>query len=134
MDSWISGFIDGEGCFLVYVSSSRRIVQCRFTLQVRADDAECLRSTQRYLGGIGRISTHHSPSARRSRPLTRWSITSKQDCAALVAHLERYPLLAKKRKDFEVWKRAVEALSEERNVVVMEQLRDELRDVRAYSV
>jgi len=131
IDSWLSGFIDGEGCFIIYVSRSGKVAQCRFVVQVRDDDLAALRLAQATLGGAGSIRVHDSPSSK-SRPLARWSLSSKSDCARLVRHLDQFPLLAKKRRDYEIWKRAVASLAEKRDVALLAGLRDELRAARSY--
>lgn len=130
--SWLSGFIDGEGCFVIYVSGDRKVAQCRFVIQVREDDVDALLLAQETLDGAGTIRTHHSPSARASKPLSRLLISSKSDCARLIAHLDKYPLLAKKRRDYVVWRQAVESLAVGRDVPALLALRDELRATRRY--
>jgi|SRR6187402_3047789 len=126
--SWISGFIDGEGSFIIYVSPDGKVRQRRLVVQLRADDIDVLRKLQGHLM-MGSISVSHSP-ASASKPLARWSVQSRDDARRLVDHFERYPLMAKKRRDYEIWKRAD---PQNCNAEEMRSLREELRAVRQYA-
>src|SRR5689334_15291323 len=106
-NSWISGFIDGEGSF--NIRATERNTECVFCVAVRDDDAEILQRIQAHLG-IGRIRLTNPPSGCRTNanPQARWWVCSKADTAKLVAFLDAYPLQAKKRRDYEIWREAVE--------------------------
>lgn len=45
-------------------------------------------------------------------PQARWEISSKAQCARLVAVFDRYPLRAKKAADFTIWRQAVSVWGE----------------------
>jgi hypothetical protein len=74
-------------------------------LAVRLDDADVLTDLCR-ITGLGRVATN--PARGASRPQARWSVASKRECAELVRVLRNFPLRARKRRDFEIWARAVD--------------------------
>jgi hypothetical protein len=105
---WLAGFIDGEGCFEVYRNAAGWYC-CRFTLNVRADDERILLEIQRR-AGVGIVQAkrlaHRGDGADR-KPQVRWVVINKPDCIGLVALLDRYPLRAKKARDYAIWREAV---------------------------
>ncbi len=109
---WFAGFTDGEGCFAIRSpgharKSRKRQLQCCFTITLRADDLPVLRYIQE-MTGVGKIYAQNPPSRRvNSHPAYQWVAVSRADCAYVVDLFTRYPLRAKKAKDFEVWKQAV---------------------------
>lgn len=104
---WFAGFVDGEGCFLVYGGTAAKPEHsCRLVIEVRADERAVLEEIQSRLG-IGKIQSLPKRRTPTSAPLLRWYVSSKSDCALLVTILDRFPLRAKKRADYEVWRRAV---------------------------
>jgi hypothetical protein len=100
---WLAGFVDGEGCFRVKPNNVNAFA-CVFDLHIRADDSEALYEIQRRLG-VGRISYE---DRKDSSPMCCLTVTKKADCRVLVDVLTRYPLRAKKRRDFAIWREAVE--------------------------
>lgn len=112
---WLSGFVDGEGCFFLSCMRKRqreRRTPCAvFKLSLRSDDAEVL-SLIRSFWGVGNIlATGNARSKTRAKPATIYTV----GCAAdqeriLVPHFDRYPLRAKKRNDFLIWKDAVQLI------------------------
>lgn len=100
---WLAGFIDGEGCFFFHKKKGQ-FSPPQFQLKLRDDDREildeCVRRTS-----LGRVI----PVLRRgaSKPQSKWLITKRADCVALVRLLDRCPLRAKKRRDFAIWREAV---------------------------
>lgn len=99
---WFAGFTDGEGCFDIHPVGDAYI--CRFVIGLRADDLPVLERCRSTLGlGDIRISS----STGGQRPQARWSVTRKAETAALVTVFERFPLQAKKQRDFLTWAEAV---------------------------
>lgn len=132
---WLAGFIDGEGCFTIQ-RVKKGSWYCRFAIRVRDDDSAIIQKIQEETG-IGRVCP---VSARgTSRAQVAWVVVSKADCIKLVALLDQYPLRAKKRHDFAIWKRAVEAWKLQHSgkielvsKAVIERCAQELRTGRAY--
>jgi hypothetical protein len=99
----LAGFIDAEGSFVIAPNNGGTTWSCCMTLALRLDDADVLRDLCRCLG---RISL--TRAQRGSRPQARWKITSKRECMQLTRLLRRFPLRARKRRDFEIWSEAVD--------------------------
>jgi hypothetical protein len=103
---YLAGLIDGEGSFAIGHTAN---CQCLLTINLRDDDADILYEIQRRTGiGRVRITKSYENSTRQRTPLARWAVGNHSECALLVRLLERYPLRAKKRRDFEIWRRAVQ--------------------------
>jgi hypothetical protein len=103
--AWLAGLIDGEGCFTIQHDRRDGSYRCHFALKLRADDGPLLEALceRTALGQIYR-------EGRRppSRPCLSWRISSRPDCVALAALLERTPPQSKKARDFEIWRQAVD--------------------------
>jgi hypothetical protein len=133
---WLAGFVDGEGCFAISKGGYNGL-RCVFRMAVRADDAAIVEEIHDRVG-LGSISRLHE--VKGGRPQATWTVTSKADCLALCALFERYPLRAKKARDFEVWKRAVVVWQESKRGYFavpfdwsrMQILREELMTGREY--
>lgn len=102
---WLAGFIDGEGHFQIAKNTQKTGYTCRFGLTVRADDERILTTIRDTLG----FGTVYRYLPRQDvHPATRWQVQSLRDCLALVEILRRYPMRAKKVRDFGIWAEAVE--------------------------
>lgn len=101
---WLAGFIDGEGCFRIHKEKGGGYYACHFTLKLRDDDRAILEEIVSRTG-IG----HLKPDVVRgtSKPALIWVVQSKAECVKLVDLLDRFPLRAKKRRDWRIWRRAV---------------------------
>lgn len=130
---WFSGFVDGEGCFLIQ-KGNRNTYHCRFTLNLRDDDLPILELIHTTLG-FG-VLTHQRKPGGNSKPQSQWRCNSKADCLSLVEYLENYPLRAKKLEDFRVWSQAVKWWNRQSGVgldwSVMASYMHDLREVRSY--
>jgi hypothetical protein len=100
LGSYISGYVDGEGCFTVSISPRSTLLagwEVRPSLSVsqNGDRAEVLLLIQRYFG-CGRIRPD------RSDRTVKWETRSLQPIrAAVIPHFKRYPMLSGKQRDFE---------------------------------
>jgi hypothetical protein len=104
----LAGFLDAEGTFAINENNGGRNWSCQMSAALRLDDEDCLLDLQRCTG-LGRV--FRTRAKRTSRPQATWSIASKRECAQLAAILRRFPLRARKRRDFEIWARAVDRWS-----------------------
>ena len=108
--NWLAGFIDGEGSFGINPSNGSTL-QPRFSLRVRDDDLAIVEEIVARTG-IGTIRLA-APTARDlarmpgTHGTVAWRGVSKRDYRALVELLDAFPLRAKKRRDYEVWRTAV---------------------------
>ena len=107
---WLSGFTDGEACFYLgwrqYADCKRRTPRAIYEIKLRADDAPILKSIQSYWG-CGYLFSHakcyrpHSDT-KPSRSYHVRRISEIID--VVIPHFERFPLRAKKVRDFQIWK------------------------------
>jgi hypothetical protein len=100
LSAYISGYVDGEGCFTVSISPRAKLVagwEVRPSLSVsqNGDRAEVLYAIQAHLG-CGSIRLD------RSDRTLKWESRRLEDLLGrVIPHFERYPLLSGKRQDFE---------------------------------
>lgn len=137
--NWFSGFTDGEGCF--YIGKRDYKTPCtsyayHFHILLREDDKPILEEIHDMLG-IGNI--YNRPACTRSgfttQAGTSFQVTAIKECAELVKLFEKYPLKAKKRHDFEVWKQAVTEMQKPvdcRDPDLLEYYFLKIREVRKY--
>ncbi len=131
---WFAGFLDGEGCFTIRTRTQRKGFEFGCEISLRADDRAILREIQSETG-LGRIrfkSHHRGPSSLQAT----WEVKKKAECLALVSLLDMYPLRAKKKRDFVVWREAVQLWSRARPMnndwSAVEDLRRQLVDGRRF--
>lgn len=111
--NWLAGFVDGEGCFFIGRVVHRNTkggedyvnYRCAFTLGLRKDDSAILEQIHSTLG-IG------SMGERAARgigvwPMREWKVKSKPEAVVLVEVFDRFPLRAKKARDYALWREAV---------------------------
>lgn len=97
---WISGFIDGEGCFLIQVNKNANMTQGyhilpEFRLVQHGRDKLLLHRIRDYFGcGVVR------KNSSKNRAILEWRVRDRVGIKKLVYHLSRYPLQTKKKKDF----------------------------------
>ena len=96
---YISGYVDGEGCFTISFSPRRKLrcgweVRPSFSVSQNADRAEVLLLMQEYFE-CGSIRPDRS-----DRTLKYEVRNIDHLIAKVIPHFERYPLLSSKGKDF----------------------------------
>lgn len=115
---WLSGFVDGEGCFTLHLAEHKRpnrnylVAQAAFTLSMRADESPALRLVQSYWG-CGSLAEFRPTYAKHldCKPQSVYRVTNAPDLhRILVPHFDRYQLRAKKRNDYAIWREAVAML------------------------
>jgi hypothetical protein len=97
-DGWISGFVDAEGCFSVFISSINRSYQIIFDI---AQKGELNSSPLKFLielFGVGKIYAHSQPGCYFYR------ISGLNDTAILFNYFDNYKLRTKKLKSYILWK------------------------------
>lgn len=137
--NWFAGFTAGEGCFAIgnnKRSSSCAKYECKFAMDLRDDDKQILEEVHDALG----IGTIHSLPTRLHgnytiRAQAKFRVSAIKDCVELVRFFEKYPLRAKKQRDFEIWKQAVAELSKPlkcRDADLLEYYYHKIQEVRQY--
>ena len=97
---WITGFIDGEGCFIISVTEKqdRKIgwqVQLSISIGLHEKDIDLLKNLKLSLG-VGRI--------RQNRPSSvELVVKNFQEIEKLINFFEKYPLITQKYADFVVF-------------------------------
>src|SRR5262245_50053499 len=112
--NYVTGFVDGEGSYTLYYThtGTRATPDALFSIGLRADDHAILRLIQSFFG-CGVIYFAHSERQRgNDKPKVTFRINRLADLSRIIIpHFIRYPLLAKKGRDFLIWKQAVELMS-----------------------
>lgn len=143
-DPWLSGFTDGEGSFILMrkrqpvrvggeiVTHEIIGVQPVFTIALRADDVAVLIDLRSAFGGSIQGQKQQSPDGARN-PRYNWVVGSKKDLARIVSYFERFPLRAKKARDFAIWREAVRLyIAHGARAPELWGLRDALKETRIY--
>jgi hypothetical protein len=100
LSAYISGYVDGEGCFTVSIAPRARLlvgweVRPGFSVSQNGDRAEVLHAIKEYFG-CGSIRPD------RSDKTLKWETRRLEDIQRVVVpHFESYPLLSSKRYDFD---------------------------------
>ena len=107
-DSWISGFVDGEGCFYVGVNKLSKMTLCyqvlpEFRLVQHKRDLKILHRVRESLG-VGVVRRNHG-----NRFELR--VRSLRELNKLIEFFELHPLQTKKRNDYMVFKRIVQMMN-----------------------
>jgi hypothetical protein len=108
--SYISGYVDGEGCFNVSLSPRSTLlvgweVRPSFSVSQNGDRAEVLTLLQAYFG-CGAIRPD------RSDRTLKWEIRSLPPILnRVLPHFRQHPLLSSKQKDFELFDLVCEAMA-----------------------
>jgi hypothetical protein len=110
LPSYISGYVDGEGCFTVSISPRPTLVvgwEVRPSLSVsqNGDRSEVLLLMQQHFG-CGRLRPD------RSDRTIKWETRSLPTIVqAVIPHFRRYPLLSGKQRDFELFAEICERMA-----------------------
>jgi LAGLIDADG DNA endonuclease family protein len=100
LSAYISGYVDGEGCFTVSISPRASLhvgweVRPSFSVSQNGDRAEVLHALQAHFG-CGGIRPD------RSDRTLKWETRRLEDLLGqVIPHFETFPLLSGKRLDFE---------------------------------
>ena|SRR3972149_3575336 len=100
VNAYLSGYVDGEGCFCVSLNRSHRHrfgweVRPSFSVSQNSDRAEVLEMLKNHFG-CGSIRPD------RSDRTLKYEVRSIRDLVEkVIPHFERFPLLSGKRRDFD---------------------------------
>ena len=110
LSAYISGYVDGEGCFTVSISPRATLavgweVRPSLSVSQNGDRAEVLQLVQAHFG-CGSIRPD------RSDKTLKWETRRLEDILErVIPHFERFPLLSGKRLDFERFARVCHAMA-----------------------
>ncbi len=110
LPSYISGYVDGEGCFTVSISPRKTLrvgweVRPSLSVSQNGDRSEVLIDIQRHFG-CGTLRPD------RSDQTLKWEVRSLPVLLAVVVpHFRRYPLQSGKRRDFELFAEICERMA-----------------------
>lgn len=109
--NWLSGFTDGEGHFGLGWTGGGELIgrpQAVFQINLRADDEPILAQIKEHLG-CGELRL--LKQTRGSNPCIVFRVRRTEDLKnKVVVHFDKFPLRAKKQRDFKLWKEGVEIL------------------------
>ncbi len=108
--NWLSGFVDGEGCFRIHRERSGEYYACHFSIKLQADDRAILERIRSFIG-VGRIESIDASTAndRNASPAVKYLVDTRDGCKAIRDVFLAFPLRAKKVRDFRIWLRALSA-------------------------
>ncbi len=136
---WLAGLTDGEGCFRIHTERGGKYFACHFSIKLRRDDTAILEEIHTFFG-VGRLRPQSGYG--KAKPLTLFIVDTRAGCEVVRGIFRRYPLRAKKRKDFDVWCEALDAWSAQgrgnrwhghANKERMRALWSRMKDVRKYT-
>jgi hypothetical protein len=115
LNSYISGFVDGEGCFCVSFQPSDRHrfgweVRPSFSVSQNAERAELLHIIQKEWG-CGFIRPDRSDKTVKFEVRNVRNLVDK-----VLPHFRAFPLISSKQSDFERFARICEAVSDEKHL------------------
>ncbi|MDO8619697.1 MAG: LAGLIDADG family homing endonuclease [Candidatus Daviesbacteria bacterium] len=130
---YITGFVDGEGCFCVSIGQKRfRVPEVRlyFEIELREDDEPILREIQKVLG-CGSIYYLKYERYQKWRSHVKLKVGSFKDIKEkIIPFFRKYPPQAKKKKQFELFCQVAEIMeSNEHKTLEGIQKITELREV-----
>jgi len=109
--SWVTGFVDGEGCFSVYLArrkdrKSGWHIQVCFQIALHIKDIDLLLQIKSFFREVGTILVN------KNRNCVYYKIRKLNDIIKMIIpHFDKYPLITYKQKDFKIFKNIVELMS-----------------------
>ena len=114
LESYITGFVDGEGCFTVSFSKRAKLktgieVRPSFSISQNRKSKAVLEEIQKYFGcGFVRFS--------RGDQTYKYEVRSMKEIKdKVIPHFEKYPLKTNKLQDFTIFKEIVNLVSENKH-------------------
>jgi hypothetical protein len=112
---YITGFIDGEGCFSISMFKDSRMfkgwqVKPIFSINLHNKDIKILEAVQRTLG-VGKLYKHGKNS-------TQYRISYLKNIYVIINHLDKYPLITKKWANYLLFKEAVKLIKNKEHLTL----------------
>ncbi len=103
---WLSGFVDGEGCFRIHTEKNGTYFACHFSIKLRRDDKKILETIRSYLE-VGRVQDVKASGT--SKPASLFVVNTRDGCVRVRDVFRKYGLRAKKNIEFDLWSEALTA-------------------------
>jgi len=105
--NWVTGFIDGEGCFFVGVYKRKDYVNLSirsdFMVKLHIRDLDILKQIQYFFNNVGNIHVYKTFAVYR--------VQNKKDLLnEVIPHFDNYPLITEKQNDFKIFKNILNIL------------------------
>lgn len=108
--AYLCGLFDGEGCFRI--QRTAKIISAQAFITLRCDDWRILRECRDRTGLGTVVSRLRADVPESHRPTITWYVLRVNECAELLRILDLGGgLRAKKARDVEIWRQAVEILA-----------------------
>ena len=112
---WVSGFVDGEGCFHVSINKIPKMsigwqVLPEFRIVQHQRDESILKELQQFFGA-GKVITNHG--ARKELRIRKLN-----DLRNVVLFFKQHPLRTKKKKNFEIFAKILELMEHKKHLTV----------------
>jgi hypothetical protein len=129
---FIAGFMEGEAHFGLVEQNGGQSFTCFVNLRLRDDDADLVHWLARRTG-TGTLRA--VPAQATARPQVEWRVYSQADCQAIADLLTRFQIRGRKRREFDVWKAAVELWRSglTNRVILARRLHARLRECRTFT-
>lgn len=139
---YVTGFVDGEGCFSITISRKRsRVpeVRLKFEIELREDDEPILKQIRETLdcGSIYRLEYERY---EKWRPHVKYMVSSFKDIKVkIIPFFKQYPPIAKKKKQFDLFCLVAEMMDSKlhltkEGVLKIRSLRDKLYTDSLYAL
>ena len=101
---WITGFVDGDGCFIMNIYKNLRLktgwyVQLFLFISLHSKDKALLEQIKNFFG-VGRIIY------KENKNVARLLVSSIEDPKIIIEHFNKFILITQKRADFELFQQA----------------------------
>jgi len=116
LDPWyVTGFSDGEGCFLLAINKHKRFklgysLGAIFQIHLHSRDLALLEMIKSYFG-VGKIFVEKNGSIQ-------YKVSSIKDLRVIVDHFDRYPLVTCKWADYILFRQGVELMERKAHLSV----------------
>jgi len=107
--NWVSGFVDGEGCFYVRISKSKRHktgwgIYLSFEMGLNLRDKDLLLQIKSFFNNAGNIY--------ENKNIIKYQVRSVNELTnVIIPHFDKYPLITQKQGDFIIFKNIVELIN-----------------------
>lgn len=131
---YVTGFTDGEGAFTY--SRSGKAIALYFAIKLNFEDRELLYTIKDFFS-VGKIYIGKPAKPGRYSGHTRtyfyYRVSKIRELKRIIEHFDKYPLIGKKLKSYNIWKQMVAAKTKYRkpNRTELEMLAGQLSSLRS---